>query len=578
MTPGARVVRDEGSAVRSAALRALAAVPTARPAPIVYHSRGSVLVLGEAGRALPAAESLAKAHKVVAVVTGLPQDHEHPRDMLVAPGRVVRLSGHLGRFRATAEGPEGELDLSALSPNPDGWFDLVVDLGSPPLINHEVLPLGYFAPGTDETGLGRVLREAPSWVGRRDKPKYLALDAKRCVHRRQGVTGCTRCIDACPAGALAPSDRAASFDAYLCQGCGGCAGVCPTGAITYAAQPATEVRRRIRVALEASVEAGGRDPCLLLHDEAVPEKSVEIRLQPSTLPVAVRSIASVGVDVWLYALALGAQRVELLPSPDGPSKRLRVLRAQQRLAQLLLWGVGARPERISLIAEPSGEDTLAPRSSTPLAGGASAVTAVAPEDPTGLLSCLEHLRREGRPVPQAEITLPHGAPVGGVELDTSRCTLCLACTRLCPTQALQGGECGTSLQFTEQACVQCGLCQAGCPEQAIRLAPRWLTAFGARSAPASLIKTEAAACSECGTPFLPLALLNAATARVQGNSLLAGRLGGLLSMCPACRAKAALAAQLPGRTEPSSRTAERGDEVTGRFDVGENKWPIVPNA
>jgi ferredoxin len=425
----------------------------------------------------------------------------------------------------------------------------------------------------------RVLREAPSWVGRRDKPKYLALDAKRCVHRRQGVTGCTRCIEVCPAGALTPGDRAASFDAYLCQGCGGCAGVCPTGAITYAAQPATEVRRRIRAALEASVEAGGRDPCLLLHDEAVPEEAIATHLQTSTIPVAVRSIASVGVDVWLYALALGAQRVELLPSPDGPSKRHGVLRAQQRLAQLLLGGVDARLERISLIAERSGEDALEPRSSNSLGGRASAVTAVAPEDPTGLLSCLEHLRREGRPVvPPAAITLPHGAPVGGVELDTSRCTLCLACTRLCPTQALQGGECGTSLQFTEQACVQCGLCQAGCPEQAIRLAPRWLTAVGARSAPVSLIKTEAAACSECGTPFLPLALLSAATARVHGNSLLAGRLGGLLSMCPACRAKAVLAAQLPGRTEPGSRTAERGDEVTGRFDAGENKWPIVPDA
>jgi ferredoxin len=577
MTLGAQVVRDAAPAARAAALRALATVPMARADSVAYHSRGGVLVLGEAGRALPAAESLAQALKVVAVVTGLRQDYEPPRNMLVAPGRIVRVSGHLGRFRAAAEGPEGELDLSALSPNPDGWFDLVVDLGSPPLIRHEVPPLGYFAAGMDDGRLALILREAPSWVGRRDKPKYLALDTKRCAHRRQGVTGCTRCIEACPAGALAPGDRAASFDPYLCQGCGSCAGVCPTGAIAYSAQSATEVRRRIRVVVEAFVEAGGSEPCLLLHDEAVPENSVEARLQPSTLPVAVHSVASIGVDVWLYALTLGVKRVELLPSPESPSKRLAVLRAQQRLAHLLLGGVGARPKRISLSAEPSGEDALDPQSDTSY-GEPSKVTAVAAEGLTGLVHCLEHLRRQGRPVHHDEITLPEAAPVGGVKLDASRCSLCMACARLCPTEALCGSEGGTSLQFREEACVQCGLCQAGCPEQAIRLAPRWLTAVGARSAPVSLIKTEAAVCSECGTPFLPRTLLDAATARVQGNSLLAGRLGELLTMCPVCRAKTALAAQLPGGTEPDTRAAEQRDGVATRFEVGENKWPRVPGA
>ncbi|MFV1491967.1 4Fe-4S binding protein [Phaeobacter sp. JH18-32] len=69
------------------------------------------------------------------------------------------------------------------------------------------------------------------------------------------------------------------------------------------------------------------------------------------------------------------------------------------------------------------------------------------------------------------IALPQDAPYGGIEL-TGDCTLCQACTWMCPTNALIGAENGGGLDFIEADCMQCGLCVSVCRQNAIRLVPR----------------------------------------------------------------------------------------------------------
>ncbi len=76
------------------------------------------------------------------------------------------------------------------------------------------------------------------------------------------------------------------------------------------------------------------------------------------------------------------------------------------------------------------------------------------------------------PVPADVIPLPAGAPFGAVEIDAPNCTLCLSCVSACPTGALRDDPDQPMLRFAEEACVQCGLCQATCPEKVITLRPR----------------------------------------------------------------------------------------------------------
>ncbi|MFX5705323.1 4Fe-4S binding protein, partial [Acinetobacter baumannii] len=75
------------------------------------------------------------------------------------------------------------------------------------------------------------------------------------------------------------------------------------------------------------------------------------------------------------------------------------------------------------------------------------------------------------PAPVDVVALAKGAPFGKADVDPAACTLCLACVSACPTGALSDNPDQPMLRFTENLCVQCGLCAETCPEDAITLKP-----------------------------------------------------------------------------------------------------------
>src|SRR6516225_3598569 len=53
------------------------------------------------------------------------------------------------------------------------------------------------------------------------------LDPNKCV------SGCSACVEACPAGALRVTDRAPELDLGRCIFCGDCVSACPKGTISF---------------------------------------------------------------------------------------------------------------------------------------------------------------------------------------------------------------------------------------------------------------------------------------------------------------------------------------------------------
>lgn len=151
------------------------------------------------------------------------------------------------------------------------------------------------------------------------------------------------------------------------------------------------------------------------------------------------------------------------------------------------------------------------------------------------LLALRHLRSVA-PAPVDILPLAPGSPFGTLEVTVAGCTLCLACVGACPTGALIDNPERPMLRFIEDACVQCGLCRATCPEKVIQLRPRFNFNDDARS-PVVVKEEEPAQCIRCGKPFAARAAIERVIEKLSGKHWMYMQSGALdrIRMCDECR-------------------------------------------
>ncbi|MDX1401568.1 MAG: 4Fe-4S dicluster domain-containing protein, partial [Kiloniellales bacterium] len=224
--------------------------------------------------------------------------------------------------------------------------------------------------------------------------------------------------------------------------------------------------------------AGGERPLLLVHDRGhgwpIVEASARFGrgLPARALPFEVNEITQISLDFLLSGLALGAERILLL---GNAAKRndYAGLAEQLGMAEAIMTGLGYDSGLVNLLVEDDPdrvEEELYGTRDTPdrIAGDFLPQS----QKRTNLRLAAAHLHHQA-PDPQDLIPLAPGAPFGTVTVDTSGCTLCLACVSACPTSALGDNPDLPQLSFQEDACIQCGLCKNTCPENVIRLVPRF---------------------------------------------------------------------------------------------------------
>jgi len=436
--------------------------------------------------------------------------------MTVVREKPLLITGHLGQFSVivSAPPPSGGANL-VQKLGRTGGFDLVLDLSTPPHLHQELRPFGYYAP-QDAAALERTLAELPDMVGEFEKPKFFQYDPAICAHSRNGLPGCTRCLDACPASAIISMGDEIAVDPYLCQGAGVCASACPTGAITYIYPRLSDQLVKLSTLLKTYRTDGGVQPVALFHDTETGReriKALAVRLPDHVLPVEVAEIGAVGMELCLSAFAYGAHEVWLLATSTTPTSVRAELAAQLTYARAILAGMGYAGECLRLIdaeAESSFDMRVGTRT-TPPAGFAGL-----DEKRTVLRLAIEHLH-EHAPAPTAEVALPAGAPFGEIKVDRDACTLCMACVATCPAGALADGGDLPQLNFIEANCVQCGLCQGACPEEAITLNARYLYDSEQRRAQRMLNEETPFHCIRCGKPFATRKMMDTMTAKLKGH-------------------------------------------------------------
>ena len=351
-----------------------------------------------------------------------------------------------------------------------------------------------------------IVQKARDLVGTFDKPRYISFTENLCAHSRSQITGCRRCLDLCPAGAITPVGDHVAIDAHICAGCGQCAAACPTGAAAYALPPSDELLRGLRKLLLTYRDAGGDRPVVLFHDQLHGAPLIEALarygdgLPPNVLPVAVNEVTQVGLEAIAGLFAYGASAVRFLLRAK-PRHDVLGLTGTLALAEPILSGLGFGSGRIATIEVDDPDLLSAALLEVPaIAGSARPGTFLAMGDQRGVLRfALRELHRAA-PQPVDVIALPASAPFGAVEVDTAGCTLCLSCVSACPTHALSDDAERPMLRFSEEACVQCGLCVATCPEQVITLKPQLDFRNGAGGARV-LKEEEPFRCVRCRKPF-----------------------------------------------------------------------------
>ena len=573
-----------------AALLAMAALPDPDPVPSVsYQSGGQVLITGPLSAALYWAEVLKDRLDVTVLATGRTMGSELPAERAypVYSGDLQALAGWLGAFdvewaqanpidldlctrcnaciRAcpesaidwsyqidlercrdhrrcvTACGAAGAIDFDRQDTRRTERFDLVLDLHARPWIKLHQPPQGYFAPGDDAVAQAKAAVEIATLTGEFDKPRFFNYKSSLCAHSRSRQPGCTQCIDVCSAAAIRSDGDRIFVEPHLCVGCGACTTVCPSGALTYAYPSVPDLGTRVKTLLATYARAGGRDACLLLHAEDSRDAIARLArrgngLPARVIPVEVHHIASVGLDLWLAALAWGATQIAVLATGEEAPEYRAALAFQMQLGETIANALGYQGEHFRIVdgAEVAGFDAAIRQWPVALTARVAGTFAPTPEKRTTIGLALDHLALHA-PVPQRIIPLPPGAPFGAITINADRCTMCLACVGSCPEAAILDNLEAPQVRFIESKCVQCGICAATCPEHAITLTPR-LDLTPAARAPRVLNEATIFMCTGCGKPLGTDKMIATMLEKLSGHSMFAAP-GALdrLKMCADCR-------------------------------------------
>jgi len=483
---------------------------------VTLESSGVALIYGRDEVAIEAAQRLADRLDIT-VLLSKPGDvvPRRSNEFPVLKGTVRNARGHLGAFELGIDDyalplPSSRAKL-VFGPARNGatsTCDLILDLsgGTPLFPAHELRP-GYLrADPRDRAAVERAIADAGNLVGTFDKPRFIQFEEALCAHSRSGITGCTRCLDLCPTGAITPDGNAVAIDAHVCAGCGACASVCPTGAASYALPSADALMRRLRTLLQTYRKAGGSDAIVLFHEGEHGDALIDALarfgagLPAHVLPLRVNEVTQLGPENLAAVFAYGGSGVAILtrgkPKHDIAGLR-RAAETSDTVVAALGFGVGLvqiietdDPDQLRAMLDAAAVGVATPRPAAFVPRGAK----------RGVLETVFRELHLAVPAPVDAVPLAPGAPFGGVNLKVEGCTLCHACVTACPTGALSDNPDRAMLRFTESLCVQCGLCEATCPEKVITIEPR--LDFTAWNAPLRVLKEEEPFnCIACGKPF-----------------------------------------------------------------------------
>jgi formate hydrogenlyase subunit 6/NADH:ubiquinone oxidoreductase subunit I len=319
------------------------------------------------------------------------------------------------------------------------------------------------------------------------------MELERCLRIRSRLSSCTRCIDACPEGALSIG-KEGFIVSERCTLCGLCMAACPTGAIAVAMQDTLGAgfltlndRRRLLACKKRIDEA-----------QLMARQQMQIGCLGMLFPVWLAGLATLGetpVTIWVGNCQECAEGQNKPWAFEGDRLHIGLLTIER----------GAMPENDAF----EQQNQLSRRSFFSFLAGsaqksaAKSVSSLLPKaktsDPEAVLGVKRAVSRSGRlSTLQAWPELWRGLFLRP-EIDAERCSACMVCSRLCPTKALDVKDVDgkQAFVFDPLKCLGCGMCKDVCFEKALSLNP-----CGLNIQEAELVRVERRRCAGCSREWL----------------------------------------------------------------------------
>lgn len=323
---------------------------------------------------------------------------------------------------------------------------------------------------------------------------HTLFDKNRCMPMRNRFSRCSKCVDACPVGAISLEPRRLFVDKTTCVNCGSCSTVCPVQALIPLEPSDEELASAIVKAVQEAKDMACFACARIMSKRGVDaSKVVTVDCLSRIDESLIMGLASHGVETIVLADGncntckykacgqLSHQIVDecnqmlealgnstLVISTTGVPEELHGAFSEEAL----------REERRNLISHTKNAIKETARQAAVIhvkdAAGMDLVEKAAraieskPQRHTDLVNALEQL---GEPQDMAISSRRFAS----VAIDQEKCTTCNKCILVCPPKALRKSlvpredGAGINFEFDAWKCVRCHLCMHVCQSAAVTL-------------------------------------------------------------------------------------------------------------
>lgn len=310
-----------------------------------------------------------------------------------------------------------------------------------------------------------------------------------CQYSSRLRTGCARCVDSCPHGAINKGNKGIVVDHYKCQSCGNCMSVCPTGAMQNG-----NFTDAVLIQYLQSLEWGDVEEIVIgeekqLHDLWWRQSGNDTR---KSFYLEYSALGSLSLFHLLLFITSGFQRVVLLADDalHVSAGMKRQVATANTITQSLFDQSFAQIVTVSEYLNDTRE-SLSPLSIAPLKFSTH-------ENRRSALSHIlqQMLADSGKSLNAEQV----GHDFSAIKCDANSCTQCLACLNECKMQALGADQENLSLTYKAGLCVGCGVCVTVCPEKALST-DRGYTIDTEFFEKQIFAQADPVKCKECGKVF-----------------------------------------------------------------------------